>query len=289
MTYSMNHKSHQAVSFVAQSDFGVRCRKGARLLALSALCLGFLSGCKKSQPEDSEKAAPAASGEAGEKPVAKEAKSPQPAVGKAEVRGYPKPIGPPLVVVPGVGLSAIRFGATFETVERHMGAPCDIRTETRCAYVRQAVDFSFKDGVVSHMRVERRDRPVKNPAPDASDVEKVFGTFNGLIRPDIRFFLHRHIVIEEFGEPKKKEPLKGADGQVEKHIYDGLILEYDKIENGNVVLAAIDILPDPKAPVLPKLTQKPAEGAGSTGAKKAPTALEKAAAAESAPPKKPVF
>lgn len=281
MTYSMNHKSHQSVSFAARSGGGTIRRSGVTLLVASALCIGLLAGCNKSKPQETEQAAAAASAPAN--PAAEKTSTEKPTVAKVLAQGHMTPLGPPMVVVPGVGISAIRFGATFETVERHMGAPCDIRTETRCAYVRQAVEFSFKDGVVSGMRAERRDRQVKDP--DAKG-EKFYGTFNGGMRPDIRFFLHRHIVVEEFGEPKKKEPLQGADGQVEKHIYDGLVLEYDKLENGNVVLSAMEILPDPKAPALPKLTQKSGDAAG---AKKELSPLEKAAAAPSAPPKKHVF
>ncbi len=75
--------------------------------------------------------------------------------------------------------------------------------------------------------------------------------------PEIMLGLHRHIVIEEFGEPSKKEPLSGPDGQVEKHTYPGVVLEYDKIENGNTILAAITVVPDKKAPPYPKAVQTP--------------------------------
>ncbi len=123
----------------------------------------LLGGCKKDEGQTQEK---------NEAPVASSAAPHSPAAtgGSASAResavpahGSPQPIGPALVVVPGVGLSAIRFGATFDTVERHMGAPCDIRTENRCGYVRQAVEFTMTDGVVSGMSVQRRDRQVKNP------------------------------------------------------------------------------------------------------------------------------
>lgn len=165
-------------------------------------------------------------------------------------------MGPALVVVPGIGLSAIRFGATFETVERHMGAPCDIRTENRCAYVRQAVEFAMTDGVVSGMSVQRRDRQVTDAG---AFPEKLYGAFNGLMAPQVMLGLHRHIVIEEFGEPSKKEPLFGPDGQVERHVYQGVVLEYDQIENGNTVLAAMIVVPDKNAPPHPKSLQTAAK------------------------------
>lgn len=68
--------------------------------------------------------------------------------------------------------------------------------------------------------------------------------------------LHRHIVLEEYGEPVKKEAISppGPDGLVDRHYYEGIVFEYDKIENGNVVLSAIEILPSetPHTPPMAK-------------------------------------
>jgi hypothetical protein len=226
------------------------------LSLLLALTFIPLTGCRKSETkkEEAQSADPAALATAD--PVAKVDKKPPPAP-----LGHRFPIGPRLLVVPGRGLGAIRFGATFETVERHMAAPCDLKTETRCLYVRQAVDFTMKDGVVVGMKAEMRDRPVKN-GPATGD--KAFGSFNGLVPPEIMMGLHRHVVIEEFGEPDKKEPVENPKGHglVDRHFYDGLIFEYDKIENGNVVLAGIEIVPSETAPPAgPKNAQAAAESA----------------------------
>lgn len=152
------------------------------------------------------------------------------------------PLGPRLIVDPGKGIGAIRFGATVETVERHMDASCEIKTEDKCIYVRQAVEFAFEDGVVSGIRAYRRDRRV-----NGTNEPQFYGTFRGILFPTIMLGLFRHVVIEEFGEPQKIEPLSGPDGQVERHTYDGVLFEYDKLENGNIVLAAIEVVPSKTA------------------------------------------
>lgn len=168
-------------------------------------------------------------------------------------KGNPSALGPELIVVPGKGMSAIRFGTNFETLARHMEAPCDVRTETRCVYVDQAVDFGMKDGVVASMKIYRRDRRV----PDVSGT-RYFGSFHGAVPPSILPGLHRHVVEQEFGKPKSVTPVDppGAEGLVERHFYDGLVFEYDRLENGNVVLATIEIVPDKAAGGAPAATPK---------------------------------
>lgn len=163
--------------------------------------------------------------------------------------GHRFPIGPQLIFVPGKGVGPIRFGATVETIERHMMAPCDKKTESRCLYVRAAVEFFLEDGVLTRVKAHRRDRVVTDP-PEKG--EKYFGTLSGIVQPRIMLGLHRHVVLEELGEPKKKEEVSppGPDGLVDRHFYEGINCEYDKIENGNTVLAAIEIVPS-KTPHTP--------------------------------------
>lgn len=152
------------------------------------------------------------------------------------VEGSSVPLPPRFVVLPGKGLAAIRFGATQATVERHVGAPCELRSETRCAYVDRALDFTFEGGVLVKIRVERRGRVVPG-APG-----RFFGTFNGAMAPKIMLGLHRHIVAEEWPQkPERVEPLSGPDGQVERQSFPGLALEFDQLDNGNTVLAAFEI------------------------------------------------
>lgn len=154
-------------------------------------------------------------------------------------KGSPLPEGPRLVAVPGKGLSAIRFGATRETIERHMNAPCDIVEEDRCVYVDRAVEFFLEDDELVRIKAHRRDRAVEGTK------EKHFGTFRGILPQTIMMGLHRHVVLEEYGKPEKKEPVDppGPNGIVDRHFYDGIILEYDLLDNGNTVLSAMEIFP----------------------------------------------
>lgn len=187
-----------------------------------------------------------------EKPQVAPAPTPAPVNPKVKSGGQPLtlghryPVGPRLVFLPGKGVGAIRFGATVETIERHMEASCDEKTEKRCIYVRQAIEFFLEDGKLARIRASRRDRAVPD-APAKGD--QYFGSLRGIVQPKIMMGLHRHIVVEEFGEPVKKESIDppGPDGQLDKHFYDGIIFEYDKIENGNIVLGGIEVYPSATA------------------------------------------
>jgi len=221
----------------------------------SLVFLGLLSagaGCSKKE----EKPAPAAE-PTPEASVEKPAETPKPLA-----LGHVYSVGPRLVLMPGKGAGAIRFGATVETIERHMEGPCDKVTAERCLYARQAVEFFLTDGKVSRIKAHRRDRKVTDPAPGK---DEYFGTLAGIVQPTILLGLHRHVVLEEYGEPSKKEEVSppGPDGLVDRHYYDGIVFEYDQIENGNIVLAAIEIQPS-QTPYVPKVTQP------STGAPKGP-------------------
>lgn len=208
-----------------------------------AVCAGVLglSGC--TEKDDKPSAPPKAQPKKEEPPPKKEDK-PAPLS-----LGHRFPVGPRLVFVPGKGVSAIRFGATVETIERHMEAPCDKKTEDRCLYVRAAVEFFLDDGKLARIKTHRRDRAVSDPPANG---EKYFGSVRGIVQPKIMLGLHRHIVLEEFGEPKRKETVSppGPDGLVDRHFYEGINFEYDKIENGNTILAAIEVYPA-KAPYSP--------------------------------------
>lgn len=212
---------------------------GFSVVGFSVVAIGAmgLSGCSK---KDESKPAPAAE----PAPVPERAAAEPPA--RPLALGHRFPVGPRLVFVPGKGVGAIRFGATVETIERHMEGPCDQKTEERCLYVRQALEFFLKDGELVRIRAHRRDHRVDG-APEKGD--QYFGSLRGVLPPKVMMGLHRHVVVEEYGKPDKKEPINppGPDGQVERHFYDGVILEYDKIENGNTVLGAIEIYPSKTA------------------------------------------
>jgi len=146
--------------------------------------------------------------------------------------------GAPLPILPGEGLGPIRFGATRATIERLMGAPCEEATETRCLYIRRAVDFKLEGGAVTEIRISRKGREAKRAA-DGSILE--YGFFNGAILPDLYFGMQPSALQEHLGAPQKVEAISpmGPDGFNERHVYDGMVLEYDRWSNGNLVLGAV--------------------------------------------------
>ncbi|HSC86345.1 MAG TPA: hypothetical protein VLC09_03710, partial [Polyangiaceae bacterium] len=139
----------------------------AHLAMLGLLALACSKGESPSQGSTGQPAGAASTSPAASSAAPSSAPLPAPTTASAVA------VGPELVVVPGVGLSAIRFGATFDTLERQMTAKCEVRTETRCTFVDQAVDFTMKDGVVVGMKVNRRGRAVPG-IPG-----RLFGFFKG--------------------------------------------------------------------------------------------------------------
>jgi len=238
MTFFSTHRSSANPSSVVSAQVVPAAwpRSGAfTVLFLMLTCQ--LTGCKKpvekSGPEPVARATPAPS-------AVPSASSASPQAHFPEVKGHRLPVEPILIIEPGKGANAIRFGTNLKNLERHMLGPCDIKTETRCVYIKAAAEFTLTDGVVSGMKFHRRDRKVSEPKAGG---ELYFGSFNGGMRPDVRLGLFQHVAIKEYGEPLKKEPLAGPDGQVERHVYDGVIFEYDQLENKNIVLSGIEVVP----------------------------------------------
>lgn len=150
---------------------------------------------------------------------------------------WPIPGGPRLGISPGESFGPIHFGATVETVERLMEAPCEQRTESLCRYVARAVEFHLKDGSVDEMRAYRADRRVEGGAG-------LYGVFNGRFTNGAAFNMLRGAVVELFGKPARVEVPgdPGVAGTVEIHHYAGVRLEYDRLSNGNVVLGGAIIV-----------------------------------------------
>lgn len=146
-------------------------------------------------------------------------------------------LGIPLPILPGQGVGPIRFGATKETIERLMGAPCEDATESLCRYVGRAVDFKLEAGVVKEIRVSRKGREAKRSA-DGSIIE--YGFFNGALLPDLYFGMQPSALQEQLGAPQSVEKVApmAADGFSERHVYDGVTLEYDLWSNDKLVLGA---------------------------------------------------
>lgn len=159
-----------------------------------------------------------------------------------------------LAVLAGQGVGPIRIGATVATIERLMELPCEVKTAELCRYVARGVEFNLEGGVTKTIYVQRAGRPTK----DAQGNDTEFGFFKGGIPPDLRLGMVPKAIQEYLGEPKRIER-SGATGtanKVETHYYEGMTLEYDRIENGNLVLSAIllfkpDVAATPSASVRP--------------------------------------
>ena len=152
---------------------------------------------------------------------------------------WPMPSGPMLAVVAGQGVGPIRIGATTATIERLMELPCEVKTESLCRYVARGVEFNLEGGVTKSIYVQRAGRPTK----DAQGNDTEFGFFKGAIPPDLRLGMVPKAIQEYLHEPSRVEKSgeAGTANKVETHFYDGMMLEYDRIENGNLVLGGIVI------------------------------------------------
>ena len=115
-----------------------------------------------------------------------------------------------------------------------MGLECDVETEQVCRYVNQAIEFYFTDGVTTEIRIHRKDRPVEGLEG------QTYGPFNGGLRRDVKFGMYRDVAVASMGKPERIESVEGSPyGTIERHYYPDIVLEYDKLDNGNVVLGGM--------------------------------------------------
>lgn len=192
------------------------------------LCMIFGVGCERSAPPEST------------------ATSAAPIVSAAPPKAEPPrrliPQGPMMEIMPGKGVGPIRFGATFATVERLMELPCETRTETQCAYPNRGVVLEFEKGVVATIDVFRGGRAL----PNAKGPDDVYNYFNGAIYPDILPGMIPDAVQEALGKPERVEKLEGPNptNTMERHFYDGAILDYDlNSANQKLMLGRIRLVP----------------------------------------------
>ncbi len=198
-------------------------RRTATLLAAMA---ALVPACNK---HDKSSAAASASAASPAKPPA-----------RAPVWHPSPPSGPVLAILAGKGVGPIRIGATVATIERQMQKKCDVVTATQCRYIDRAVVFDLEDGKVKTIRVERPGRPA---GEKKGGLEQRYGIFNGAIPPDIRTGMLPWAVQRVLGPPNKVEKKDGSDENhvVEVAHYDGMTLEYDKLDNGKLALGEIRI------------------------------------------------
>jgi hypothetical protein len=149
------------------------------------------------------------------------------------------------------------FGATVATIERLMGAPCSVKTDSVCRYPTRALEFFLDQGVLVKIRVHRRDRPA---GKDSRGKDTRYGALNGGIpaepnegRPDgVALGMTIPGVAVGMPNPQRVEKVTQPNsfGTVERHYYPGAILEYDRYEGTAQdvpVLGGIVILPDAAA------------------------------------------
>jgi len=223
--------------------------RAARAAFAAALLLSFLQvgcdgcGSRDQGPSAEERTRALASAIAAPAPSAEEtdgighAANVIPGKGPKRITFDAPKMGAQFPILPGQGIGPIRFGATKQTIERLMGAPCDDATETLCRYIGRAIDFKLENGAVTEMRISRKGREAKRNA--AGEIVE-YGFFNGALLPDLYFGMQPKALQEVLGPPQRVEPITpmGPDGFSERHVYDGITLEYDRWSNGNLLLGA---------------------------------------------------
>lgn len=212
----------------------------SRSIPLLVLTLASVGGCKakKKAPTgtDAAVAASAAVQAAKDAAVAKEA---------ARRRKWAQPSGPSLAVLPGLGVGAIRLGATVETIERLMEKPCEVKTDSLCRYITRGVDFQLVGGYTTLIYVQRAGRPA---GVDASGEPVEFGFFNGGIPPDLRLGMIPRAIQQYLGPPERVEnvPQPNPASIVSRDYYPGAVIEYDRYTNGKIIMGGIQIMKDPE-------------------------------------------
>jgi hypothetical protein len=195
----------------------------AALLTASGACILSVFGCKSTTTSSSAVASASAS-----------ASAPASAAAPHE-RTFEVPIGPRLAILAGRGIGPIRIGATVATIERLMEAPCEIKTADKCRYIVRAVEFELKDGATDRIVIHRHERPA---GPDAEGKPQTYGFFNGGIPPYLGFGMIPSAILKVLGAPTSIEKVTTPNdfNTVERDTYPGMVLEYDRYTNGNVIL-----------------------------------------------------
>ena len=216
-----------------------------KLAALIVVLLAFAPGCR-CEPEKPTGAAAVSAALSGVplRPSPSAPLPPPPIVPMPAKRNWALPSGPVLAVLAGQGVGPIRIGATIATIERLMAAPCDVKTRHLCRYVGRGVEFQLENGAVKLITVQRAGRPA---GKDNAGKVAEYGFFNGAIPPDLQLGMVPSALQEHLGQPKsiERRDAPGAADRVEIHHYPGLRVEYDRLENGNLVAGAFVVFKEP--------------------------------------------
>ncbi|HWA78412.1 MAG TPA: hypothetical protein VG937_39020 [Polyangiaceae bacterium] len=174
---------------------------------------------------------------------------------------WPAPSGPVLAVLAGQGVGPIRIGATTATIERLMAAPCEVKTADVCRYPGRGVEFVLEKGVTQTVHIYRAGRPTRDQAGNPTE----FGFFRGAIPPDVQLGMVPAAVQEHTGQPQsiERSDVTGPGERVETHHYPGLTIFYDRLENGNLVMAEIVVFkPAPADAAAPSAAPSAGRGSG---------------------------
>lgn len=225
----------------------------AALLPACWLALGCTAVACNPKRSESERAAPVATTTAAASAAAASA-SARP---KLRPPVYHVPVGPAFGIEPGVGIGPIRFGATLSTIERLMELPCPEKTASGCRYPIHAVEFQLKDGALEKIHIHGQERLVKPDTPGYT-----YGIFNGKLLNGVELGMYRDYVEDVMGAPPAGRDVQengSAFPTVYVAEYPGVTFQYDKLKNGNVVLAGIVLeqsaakaAPGPSAKARPK-------------------------------------
>jgi hypothetical protein len=155
-------------------------------------------------------------------------------------RNWPLQSGPMLAIFAGQGVGPIRLGATVPTIQRHMALPCEVKTPTHCRYIARGVEFELENGATKRVLVHRAGRAA---GKDTTGVEREYGFFNGAVPPDVRLGMTPQAVQEHLGPPERVEKIAplAPNNTAERHHYPGLVAEYDRHTNGNLILGGVVI------------------------------------------------
>lgn len=96
----------------------------------------------------------------------------------------------------------------------------------------------LENGVTKAVHIYRAGRPA---GKDKAGNDAEYGFFNGAIPPDLQLGMVPAAIEEHLGKPLRTERREqaGPAENVETHYYPGLTINYDRLENGNLVMAEI--------------------------------------------------
>lgn len=233
----------------------------ASSLLVSVFAVSTVFGCKVSIPKNKNNRAPATSAATQGAPVpgsAPTGTAPAPTAAPSFIREdtlFRIPVGPALLIQAGEGVGPIRFGASLGTVQRLMESDCTELVEQDelqwCRYQPNAIDFGLRDGELVEIKIhgsEREFHPGKGLGTD-----NAYGVFRGRFPNEAQLGMYEKYASQ--GKPLRVEKVEpGRFPTVEKHYYENMVLEYDKLANGNVVLGGV-VLTKPAKPVKPSKAQ----------------------------------